>query len=118
MGWLFSHPTRQSLVDQIIPSYIKEGTYLKHWYTQFSRQLWIAIDHKQHGKGIVLFLLKKSGNLWGYKVIDECSTPYYFDCPLAALAMTNAFNNNPEALSWRQLVFEYHNKKALTRISK
>lgn len=48
---------------------------------------------------IVVYLLEKNGNRWGYKDISETEGPCYYDCPVEYLSLVPATNE-----AWREKV--------------
>ena len=112
MGWLWGCYSRQDQVNEILRDYKKEPRRLiKHWSTCFGKRLWVAYEYGDQGTGICLHLLDKDRQgYWGYKDICETMGPYYYDCPKEAIALTNGFNGNANAIEWRAKVMA-RNKK-------
>ena len=61
-------------------------------------ELWTLVG-KEGSKRIVLFLLNKCGNEWGYKDIGEEQGPYYYNVPKSFLEKAPVLNTK-----WRQEV--------------
>lgn len=96
MGWLHTRGfTRQDMVRECIKDQPASGdTYRTLAHRAVGNQLWtvqVLVDAAGNGlrkPEIVLFLLRGDRNFgWGYKDMTESMHPYYYDCPLAFLAM-------------------------------
>lgn len=61
---------------------------------------------------IMLYILRKAGDTWGYKPIDTGMGPYEVSCPLAYLDLADDEPINEHAARWREQVRAYHAGRA------
>lgn len=115
MGWSFHVDDTQTraeffaelrkLCDAPSISYVDSRTVGSH--------LWALV--KRHDTGetfIVLFLTAKGrGEGWGYKVIEDCAHPYYYDCPMSLIDRATSTSTN--AQRWYAEVRKVHATKKL-----
>ncbi|SEP30309.1 hypothetical protein [Pseudomonas sp. Snoq117.2] len=118
MGWLFSHPTRDALISELIANGETDNctrTVIDHHLVD--NVLWQVVKLVPKRDGIfpgvaageacVLIgcdLLDVHGGQWGHKSLDESSGPFYWSCPMHFLpGATHGIN--PE---WREGVRRYH----------
>ena len=140
MGWLFGHKTRDSLVAELTanePRHFAKAfvPYWKaHWKTRevlahklVGNELWAVVrltgEYAESETApvtetkvetvIVLYLLDKSDDLWGYKDMAESMFPYYFGCPLSYLDMAPVAN-----AEWREEVRKVNGEKRAVRTMK
>jgi hypothetical protein len=66
------------------------------------REFWL-VEKAGESSQIVLFLLAKNGQDWGYKDMTESMGPYYYKCPIAFLDL--APERNAE---WRRQIRAKH----------
>ena len=109
MGYITFAHSQKEVVDSIILDLDKSENYDLVAKSKYGTQLWLVIHDKQNDlKFLTLCKLAKIDNLYGYKQIDEVCHPYYYDCPLKLLKLTN----HGENAKWRELVINKHmNKK-------
>lgn len=105
MGWLYSHATRQQVIESLIGPDANIAT-LKH--CTVGNILWTVCESAKTGrKFIACYLLGRNNGQWGYKDMEESMHPYYYSCPLPYLAEA------PEAnADWRVKVRAYHAQRA------
>lgn len=117
MGWLFSCDPSFKKADQIKkfrePSYWSEG-YKLIADRVVGNRYWAAIQSADGRKFIFLALMQSGGRDtgWGYKDMTEHSGPYYHDCPLSLLEMTDEPTEG-YAAEWRKRVRTHHENKKL-----
>jgi hypothetical protein len=99
MGWThIPGATRDDIVRQLLA----DSPSLDHELC--GDVLWAVIDDEIHGRYIVCYLLGDAGEHgWGYKDIDECMHPYYYDGPLRLLDLAPI-----ACYRWRRKVRAYH----------
>lgn len=68
-------------------------------YSQYGQELYAALRHEDDKEkvSIVVFLIRKNRGHYGFKPIDECHNPYYYNCPEKILKLSN----DPAGLEWR-----------------
>jgi len=96
--------SRKDIIDQIVS---ENETVAK---TVRGNILWAVMV----GNGewyICCFLLRKCGDDWGYKPIEEEMGPCYYNCPLKYLNTVTKYTNE----EWREGVRSYHAKKKVER---
>ncbi|TRO55192.1 hypothetical protein E2P64_07610 [Candidatus Bathyarchaeota archaeon] len=108
MGWLYTQGYDKK--DQIRELLVETETRKVLDYSVRGSRLWVAFDitskEGEHNQVIVLFLLAKDGNSYGYKDIDETMGPFYYDCPLKLLAVAPDSSKFANA-KWRANVREH-----------
>ncbi|CAB5670488.1 Uncharacterised protein [Delftia tsuruhatensis] len=117
MGWSFSRQARSALIAQLIqPQETERASAKALAHTLRGNVLWSVVELTAKATGvhpglapgqslryIRCALLKRSGNQWGYKALEESMHPYYYSCPLSYLDLA------PEqAADWRAGVRAYH----------
>jgi hypothetical protein len=77
----------------------------------FGRRVWLLIENKQTlRKEVVLYLVDKMGDCYGYKDMHEDMGPFFWDCPVAFLTLASAPQTDTAA-EWRAKVRTYHQKR-------
>lgn len=115
MGWLFTCDPSFNKARQVSefrsPGSWSEGTTLLADRV-VGNHYWAALQDKSGAKFIFLALMKGGGKNsgWGYKDMTEHCGPYYYDCPLSLLEMTDE-PTGESAIAWRKKVREYHAAK-------
>ena len=134
MGWTYTSQQNKS-------DFLQEILRDCHWendsavssvidHSVRGNRLWVALRLEYKNgypdcKYVVLFLLHKHKDGWGYKDMDESMGPYYYDCPLRLLQVTGdpapctAHETHDEdslcatlsSLRWRQQVREQSAKR-------
>lgn len=82
MGWISGWHNKSSVVKQLTDD------YREHLVTSkvVGNHFWMVV--KSNNKNVILLhLLRKEGNRWGYKSMDESMHPYYYTCPSDFLYM-------------------------------
>ncbi|MDR2111612.1 MAG: hypothetical protein LBQ62_00670 [Candidatus Accumulibacter sp.] len=123
MGWFFSSQSRAELIAELIEPYETARARVKIIaHAMRGNVLWSVAEMTAKAEGahqglapgqsvryIRCDLLKKSGNEWGYKPMDETAHPYYYTCPLRYLDMA------PEvSREWRECVRAHHARRRAT----
>ena len=110
MGWLFMNNLQEKadIVEHLVKGI--GDRYVEHRVV--GNHAWFLVKDEITGnKLIVLALLSKSSNGWGYKDIDETMGPYHYDCPLTLLAKADP-PMGAYATEWRNKVRAHRAKKA------
>ncbi len=108
MGWTFHHnSTKAELVADIIqPTNTAPYRTLNHKLA--GSELWTLMQKDGEAPVIVLFLLQKDGDNYGYKDMDESMGPYYYKVPQSFLDRAPV-----TCQSWRDRVAAQASLKAL-----
>lgn len=125
MGWWFPYgASRQDVIDEVTRSRRWEAgghVFEQETVRQCARgwsNLWTVLEQRKDGEVvdrlIVLYLLRRCGDSWGYK--DVCATmgPSEVNCPLGYLELAGEPHNDYEA-EWRADVRDYHARRSLAR---
>lgn len=116
MGWTFTHgQSRAELIRLRTQGWDEtDGTkYRCLDHRVVGNNLWTVFEkqsphpHVPTERTIVLFMMQKSGESWGYKDIPEECGPYELSCPLQFLDMV-PLPESPFAAEWREKVRKYH----------
>lgn len=114
MGWTFSQPTKELLVQDILTTQENEvGKWEIIDHSLRGNNLWTVLERTRKNDGmsykiIVLFLLQggrgsKYDRLrWGYKDISEDMQPYHYGCPQRLIDKCGP-PINEQAAKWRAL---------------
>ena len=108
MGWDFiPGATRKQIIEQCVNSNSHAKCIEKYscW-----NELW-TVWQKGNEKYILLFLLKKEKNAWGYKCMDEAQHPYYYNCPVRFFQIAPEINP-----IWRKEVVKFHKEQERRRL--
>lgn len=98
--------TASKIVTEKVNGYTALNRYVTH--KKVGNCLWMVVLDADTGKPfIVLYLLSKSGDGWGYKDMSENMFPYYYSCPLEYFGMCE-----PECAEWRAEVRKWHARQA------
>lgn len=109
MGWLFSQPSKEALIQSLLDPRQYEGKILDS--SVRGNRLWVLYEESDGRRIIGLFLMEVRSGVWGYKSMDETMHPYYYDCPLRLLEnATEPLNDS--AREWRENVRKHHAHKA------
>ncbi len=127
MGWLFGHPTKESLVRHLDGQFSTAPSIKLVKRQVVGSCYWAVCEYivdtqgaPKKGDRIVLLCLlqgrKDSTNYaWGYKDMDECMGPYRVNCPIGLLNQAgpdDAPHLNENARKWRAKVREGAARKA------
>ncbi|MFW7269205.1 hypothetical protein ACMAUO_14710 [Gluconacetobacter sp. Hr-1-5] len=117
MGWYFSLQSREELIRELTWSETTERAFTQVLdHALHENVLWSLVrvtarvdgvhPHLKPGDSLIYIrcdLLERSGNMWGYKPLEEAMHPYYYSCPLRFLDMA------PEqSAEWRAGVRTWH----------
>ena len=120
MGWSFSHyENKQALVKHCVEDFQSAPNTVVLGYKVVGSVLYVACKYFSKSQNrtvtcIGVYLLKHDGSgrnycNWGYKDMDESSHPYYYDCPLKLLDITEDMMPDSEnARTWRAEVRRRH----------
>jgi len=118
MGWTFGSDSK----DALLAERIKDSTSgdkihkcLAHCYRggRSGGVLWtVWVITNTEAKWVLdsyigCDLIRRHGNEWGYKDMEESSGPYYYSCPLKYLNMV-PMPKGKHAPEWREKVRAYH----------
>lgn len=127
MGWLFSHPDRESLVKYLRyritrPDYCEQGVIREDEVSVIGNTMYALFRRHEHcpseegwTKCIFVYLLKGSPQYrgdhlaWGYKDMDETSGPRQEDCPQWMLKLSDC--EVGYATEWKKRCWEHHARR-------
>lgn len=93
---------------EVLDSFTGSGTtVLGHKSTSYGRHLWMALE-RDGVRFVGLCLIEGKAPHITYRLMGEDEEPYYYDCPLSLLALTEP----GLSVKWRKLVKEYHDKSS------
>ena len=101
--------TKQNVIDYRLSGWKKEDRYIKH--SVVGNRLWIlAKSYEDDKPNIFLDIIRKDGDYgYGYSDMSAMSHPYYYDCPLNFLDLTE--DGGADFENWKRLVVDYHKAK-------
>lgn len=105
MGWNFYYNLTDK--NQIVKELTNNEGFLKK--AIYGNELW-TLWSRSDKKIIILYLLARKNNNWGYKDISESEHPYYYQCPLSFLKEAEEVNKE-----WRDKVIEYNKTQSNKR---
>lgn len=101
MGWYSGWKSKAALIAELRSDVGAGWQELAHAVVRDG--MWRVVQSPKGAKFIRFDLLESYKGDWGYKPMDESMYPYYFDCPLAFLAMAPVASQ-----AWRDKVYEHH----------
>lgn len=96
--------------EDVLKDWKESGKLLDSKTSSGGRHLWVAIESKTGERFVVLHLIEKHGNCWMEKAMSEDMGPYYWDCPLSLLELTEPAPKSEYSRKWREGVRKYHEK--------
>lgn len=113
MGWIFDETwtTKKDITHHLDGRFNNNKATLIQSSTVGNNH-WQLVDAspEQGDKLIVLNLLSKNKHHgWGYKTIDETSSPFEVNCPLSMLNRAGQASD-PIAKQWREAAYAFHEK--------
>lgn len=114
MGWLFTEQQDKAtfIKDILHPApgveLLDKAVYGNEVYALYHS---LATGNKT----IVVLLLKKDKDGWGYKDMDESMGPYYHNCPVRLLNASNCMSET--AIKWRDTCRQKAAEKAKVKAS-
>lgn len=111
MGWDFAAgATKQEIVKELTdPRTYNAGTTILKSALKLNR-LYVLVE-RNNERTILVCLLKEDKDYgWGYKLMDECEEPYYYDCPLSLIDLAGP-TQHEGANRWRAKVIALHGAK-------
>jgi hypothetical protein len=110
MGWHGRFGSKQEAVIDVIR---EMGDALVD-HSVVGNHLWTLFRTEDGRLAIGLDLLKRGGNDWWVKSMDETMGPYYYDCPMRLIRAASP-PVSETAATWRKDVEAWHKKKAEER---
>lgn len=100
----------KDVIDYRVQECKKAGKYIKHSVVNGNRLWMLAKNYEDDRPSIFLDVIRKSGDYgFGYKDMSAVEHPYYYDCPLNFLDLTEDFGIDFE--NWKRFVIAYHKDK-------
>lgn len=101
MGYLFTGNTKQELIEELTG---EDTQIVTHKHALRGNHLWAIQEAKQDNHTfIIVFLLARDAEGWGYKAVSESMGPTAVDCPLKFLKMVPCPDSS-YARDWRERV--------------
>lgn len=100
----------KDVVDYRVQQCKEAGKYIKHSVINGNRLWVLAKNYEDNKPSIFLDVIRKSGDYgYGYKDMSAVEHPYYYDCPLNFLNLTEDSGTDYE--EWKRRVIERHKEK-------
>jgi hypothetical protein len=99
MGWIvIPGATKDDVVRELLNEYRPVD------YELCGKILWAVVTEDVLNQNLIAgFLLQPPDGGWGYKIVEECMHPFYYDCPLRLLNIAPV-----TCQEWRAKVRDYH----------
>lgn len=113
MGWTSGWKSKDELVRERLAA-SRNSMFEVADHSLVGNHLWVLLRVKDGAgtdrypdghRAITLNLLGSRGGDWGYKVIDETSHPFYYDCPARLLDASDEVGES--AVEWRRKCREH-----------
>ena len=115
MGWDSAsnwHKPSDVSTELLAEPMAKGCTLLDKAITSGGKHVWLAIQGPDGQTFVAMYLIDKCGQYYGYKAMDEEMGPYFYDCPMRLLDLTEAHKpTSAESTKWRMMVRQYHADK-------